>query len=104
MRIQFSVTPQEYAKLQQKAAAKGYPNVPSYCKDAALEDRTFATLWLEVKERIEKMPAGTRFALRDIIESPPANLGVVLYNSQTELGIKVDPKKDSLNTNVFTKL
>lgn len=50
------------------------------------------------------MPSGHVFALRDLIQSPPANLGVKLYENQATLGIAVNAKKDSLNTNTFTKL
>lgn len=104
MRVQFSVDSNELSKLQHLASANGYPDVPTYCKDISLEERTYANLWDKVKKGIDKMPSGHVFALRDLIQSPPANLGVKLYENQATLCIAVNAKKDSLNTNTFTKL
>lgn len=104
MRVQFSVNDGEWEKLQRLASANGYPDVPSYCRDVSLEERTYAAMWKNVKDGIAKMPSGHVFALRDLVQSPPANLGVKLYENQTALGIRVNSKKDSLKTNTFTKL
>lgn len=104
MRVQFSVNATEWSKLQQLAQSNGYPDVPSYCRDVSLEERTYANMWSKIKEGIAKMPSGHIFALRDLVQSPPANLGVKLYENQSALGIKVNPQKDSLHTNTFTKL
>lgn len=49
------------------------------------------------------MEKDTVFALRDLIDTPPANLGVKLFEHQKTLGIQVQ-KKDSLKTNTFKKL
>ena len=76
----------------------------SYCKDTSLDERTYAAMWKTVVDQIKKFPSGTKFALRDLIPAPPTNLGVKLYNHQASLGISVNPQKDSLNTNTFTKL
>lgn len=104
MRVQFSVNATEWSKLQQLAQSNGYPDVPSYCRDVSLEERTYANMWSKIKGGIAKMPSGHIFALRDLVQSPPANLGVKLYENQSALGIKVNPQKDSLHTNTFTKL
>ena len=104
MRIQFSVTSVEGAKLQQLASANGYPDISSYCRDVSLGERTYATMWKNIIDGIAKMPSGHVFALRDLVQSPPANLGVKLYENQTALGIKVNPRKDRLKTNTYTKL
>lgn len=104
MRVQFSVNATEWAKLQQLASANGYPDVPSYCRDISLEERTYAIMWKNIINEIAKMPSGQTFALRDLIQSPPANLGVKLYENQAKLGIQVNPQKDSLKTNTFTKI
>ncbi len=104
MRVQFSVNSTEWAKLQQLSTANGYPDVPSYCRDVSLEERTYATMWKKITDVIAKMPSGHIFALRDLIQSPPANLGVKLYENQSKLGIKVNEQKDNSKTNTFTKL
>lgn len=104
MRVQFSVNNTEWQKLQRLANAKGYPDVPSYCRDISLQERTYAELWRRVVSGIEDKPSGSVFALRDLIDSPPANLGVKLYEHQSDLGIVVNSQKDSLKTNSFTKL
>lgn len=104
MRVQFSVNREEWDKLQKLSQSDSYPDVSSYCRDTSLQERTYAILWEKVRTAIAKMPSGTTFALRDLIQTPPANLGVILYKNQTSLGIKVNPKKDSFNTNTYTKI
>lgn len=104
MRVQFSVNAQEWSKLQQLAKSNGYPDVPSYCRDVSLEERTYANMWKKIEDGIKNMPSGRAFALRDLVPAPPATLGVKLFDNQQALGIKVNPKKDSLNTNTYTKL
>ncbi len=104
MRVQFSVNDTEYADLQKLANEYGSPDVPSYCRDISLQVRTYADMWQSVKAQIADLPSGKVFALRDLVDVPPANMGVKLYNSQSELGIVVNQKKDSLKTNTYTKL
>ena len=104
MRVQFSVSESEWQKLLALSKKKGYPDVPSYCKDLALQERTYAQLWATVCEKIKAMDKESPpFALRDLVATPPSNLGVKLFEHQTELGIEV-VKKDSLNTNTFRKI
>ena len=103
MRVQFTVTDDEWKKLDALAKKKGYPDVPSYCKDTVLEERTYGNLWKTVVDKISNMKSGATFALRDLVDTPPANLGVKLYEHQSDLGIEVQ-KKDSLNSNTFKKL
>lgn len=103
MRVQFTVSDTEWQKLEQLAVKAGYPDVPSYCKDTVLQERTYADLWKTVVDKISKMDKDTVFALRDLVDTPPANLGVKLYEHQNDLGIEVQ-KKDSLNSNTFKKL
>lgn len=104
MIVQFSVDGNEWAKLQQLANANGYPDVSSYCRDVALEERTYANMWKKIKDEIAKMESGRKFALRKLVQSPPANLGVKLFKNQSALGIKVNSQKDNLHTNTYTKL
>ena len=103
MRIQFTVCHSEWNILKKKSIEEGYPDVPSYCKDIVLKQRTYAILWNTVTKKIESMPSGKRFLLKDLIDTPPSNLGVKLYAHQKELGIEII-KKDSSNTNMFEKL
>ena len=46
---------------------------------------------------------GKNFLLKDLIDTPPLNLGVKLYVHQKELEIEII-NKDSSNTNMFEKL
>lgn len=103
-RIQFSVTDAEYKVLEQLSINKGYPNTSFYCKDVALQKRTYANLWKEVVNKINKMPKGNKFALRDLISTPPANMGVALYKNQNQLNICINPHKDNWNTNTYIKI
>ena len=41
MRIQFTVNANELAKIQNLAQKAGYPDVSSYCRDVALDERTY---------------------------------------------------------------
>lgn len=102
MRIQFTVNEKEWNELQEKAKKEGYPDIPSYCKDLALNKRTYAELWKTVVEKISKMESGHIFALRDLVDTPPSNLGVKLYDNREKLGIEI-LKKDNLNTNQYMK-
>lgn len=54
-------------------------------------------------EKIESMPSGEKILLKDLIDTPPLNLGVKLYVHQKELEIEII-NKDSSNTNMFEKL
>lgn len=103
MRVQFSVNNDEWEKLQNLAKDAKYPDVPSYCKDTSLQDRTFGGLWKTVVEEISKMKPGKVFPLRELVPSPPSNLGRKLYEHQEELGIEVQ-EKDKLGSNTFKKL
>ena len=51
-----------------------YPDVPSYCKDFALEVRTYRT----IVDKISKMDKDTTFALGELVDTPPSNLGVMI--------------------------
>ena len=103
MRVQFTVDAPEWAELQQLATKNGYPDVPSYCKDASLQARTFANMWKKVQDAISKMKSGTTFQLSDLVQTPPSNLGRKLYEHQSTLGIVVNAKKTN-GTNTFRKL
>ena len=104
MRVQFSINDAQWKQLQSKAQQNGYPDVPSYCKDLALEVRTYGQLWEAVVNKISNMKPGDTFVLRDLVDTPPANLGVKLYESQKLLKIEILPKKDNLKTNKYKKL
>lgn len=64
MRIQFTVSQSEWNTLKMKSIEEGYPDVPSYCKDIVLKQRTYAMLWNTVTKKIESMPSGERFLLK----------------------------------------
>lgn len=103
MRVQFSVNDAEWEALDTKAKKEGYPDISTYCKDIALGTRSYGKMWQIVVDKISNMEKNTVFALRDLIETPPANLGVKLYNNQDVLGIQVQ-KKDSSKVNLFKKI
>ena len=71
-RIQFTISDNEYAQLTIDAAAGNYPNVPELCKNRALKGKSsYSELYKEMLESIKRLPAGTKFYLRDLLESPP---------------------------------
>lgn len=102
MRIQFTVDANELSKIQNLAKKAGYPDVSSYCRDVALNERTYAEMWKTVTDKISKMKSGTPFSLNELVDVPPANLGVKLYNNQKQLGIEKLGKTNGSNR--FIKL
>lgn len=64
MRIQFTVSQSEWNTLEMKSIKEGYPDVPSYCKDMVLKQRTYAMLWNTVTKKIESMPSGGKFFVK----------------------------------------
>ena len=97
MRLQFSVTENEWETLVNLSTEKGYPDVISYCKDRILE------LWDEMNTKISKLNMGEEFTLRDLISNTPASLGVKLLKNQKTLGI-IKVGKDNLNSNIFKRV
>ena len=102
MRVQFTVTNDEWKKLQNDASLKGYPDVSSYCKDFVLQERTYGQMWETVTEKISRMKPGKKFSLNELVDVPPANLGVKLYNNREALGIEKLGKTNG--SNKFIKL
>ena len=106
-RIQFTITDDEYAKLQAETSASGYPNVSEMCKAKVLGINTIADLFIVMKEKIKAIKPGDginmqlnpgEFYLKDIINTPPALLGRWLHDGVTNgsisnvecIGIKPD--------------
>lgn len=102
MRVQFTVTNNEWKKLQNDASKNGYPDVSSYCKDFVLQERTYRQMWETVTKNIAGMEPGKKFSLNELVDVPPANLGVKLYNNRETLGIEKLGKTNG--SNKFIKL
>ena len=83
MRIQFTVSQSEWNTLKTKSIEEGYPDVPSYCKDIVLKQRTYAMLWNTVTKKIESMPSGKRFLLKDLIKLKSSYFFIFLKLLQT---------------------
>lgn len=66
-----------------------------------LQERTYGNLWQTVLSKINEMNVGKTFTLRDLVDTPPANMGVKLFQNQEELGITF-VKKDNIS-NIFVK-
>lgn len=81
-RIQFTISDAEKNQLIVDANAEGYPNISELCKVRALQGKsTYAQLYKTMVGKIEKMKVGTKFFLRDIIDTPPTLLGRWLYDN-----------------------
>ena len=75
-RVQFTISDQEYQELCQEAERLNYPNVAELCKSRALSGKkSYADLYREIIEKIDKLPAGETFRIRNLIENPPTLLG-----------------------------
>lgn len=81
-RIQFTISDVEKTQLMAEAIAEGYPNISELCKTRALQGKsTYADLYREMVKKIDSLPAGKTFLLRDLIDTPPALLGRWLYDN-----------------------
>ena len=70
MRIQFTVSQSEWNTLEMKSIKEGYPDVPSYCKDMVLKQRTYAMLWNTVtKKRLNHKFCGISDSSRSSVGS-----------------------------------
>lgn len=80
-RVQFTVTDDEKEQLRKKAEEQGFPNIAEYCKFCSLGKNNTAELYKQLVARIEKLPAGQKFFLRDIIPNPPILMGRWLFDN-----------------------
>lgn len=81
-RVQFTITDAEKKMLLAEAKAEGYPNVAELCKVRSLQGKsTYAQLYKKMVKKIANLPVGTKFYLRDLIETPPTLLGRWLYDN-----------------------
>lgn len=87
MRVQFTVSKEEWETLERAADVAGYPSVPSYCKDVALEQRSFREMWEVARANIAAWPSDRPFHQGDVIRGPGA-LGRLIWKNQDELGIE----------------
>lgn len=81
-RIQFTITDAEKSQLCAEAKSEGYPNIAELCKVRALKGKnTYAKLYKIMVSKINILPSGSKFFLRDLIDTPPALLGRWLYDN-----------------------
>lgn len=81
-RIQFTISDDEKKQLESEALAEGFPNVAELCKYRALQGKsTYATLYKRMVDKIDSLPSGSKFKLRDLIDTPPTLLGRWLYDN-----------------------
>ncbi len=102
MRIYFDTTAAEYATIQNNASGNGYSSTSKYSKNVAITGHTYNSIWKQIEDGIEDLPAGQTFAVSDFAQAPPANIGVKLYKKQKDLGIAFASKVAGVNT--YTKL
>lgn len=81
-RVQFTITDKEYQHLMLEMEYEGFPNISELCKSRALGEKTnLAELYKTMESKIQKLPSGREFYLRDIIGNPPALLGRWLFEN-----------------------
>lgn len=74
--VKFMINNVEKKRLASEATANGYSNISDLCKVRALQEKsTYKKLYKIMVDKIKKMKVGTKFFLRDIIDTPPALLG-----------------------------
>lgn len=88
-RVQFTISDTEKAQLIAEAASEGYPNIAELCKVRALQGKsTYAELYKNMVKKIDTLPSGEKFFLRDLIHTPPTLLGRWLYDNVANGTIK----------------
>lgn len=90
-RVQFTITDQELKALETIANQEGFPNVAELCKTRALAGiprRDDGALYKEMVKKIEELPEGAEFFVRDLIDTPPSILGRWLYDNVANDKIK----------------
>ena len=80
-RVQFTISDEQKIKLEEDMRKDGYPNISELCKARACGDRSYASLYKQLIERIDKLEPGTTFIIRDLIDTPPALIGRWLYQN-----------------------
>ncbi len=81
-RIQFTISDKEKTKLERECIDEGCPNISELCKLRALKgNSTYAELYKDMVLKIENLPQGQEFFLRDLINTPPTLLGRWLYDN-----------------------
>lgn len=88
-RVQFTISDVEKVQLDAEAKAEGYPNIAELCKVRALQGKsTYAELYKKMVSKIDALPKGRKFKLRDLIDTPPTLLGRWLHDNVANGKIK----------------
>lgn len=65
-RIQFSISDEEYAELQEQAEKQHYPSVSAMCYARCFPKATTTEMFAELIEKVDKLPKGEKFVIRDL--------------------------------------
>lgn len=65
-RIQFSISDEEYVELKEQAEKQHYPSVSAMCYARCFPKSTTTEMFAELIEKIEKLPKGEKFVIRDL--------------------------------------
>ena len=92
-RVQFTISDSEHEELKKQAEKDSYPNVAELCKSRSLQPvtnkrRDYAELYRIMVQKIEELPSGAKFFLRDLVDTPPALLGRWLFDNVANGTIK----------------
>jgi len=81
-RVQFTISDVEKSQLDMEAKSDGYPNVAELCKYRSLQGKsTYSNLYKLMIKKIDALPSGATFKLRDLIDTPPTLLGRWLFDN-----------------------
>lgn len=81
-RVQFTISDVKKKQLESEALSEGFPNISELCKVRSLQGKsTYADLYKKMVRKIDALPAGTEFFLRDLIDTPPTLLGRWLFDN-----------------------
>lgn len=81
-KVQFTVNDTEKELLTKEAKERGYPDVAELCKDRALQGKSIHTqLYKIMVNKIMLLPKGKEFCLKDLMDTPPAELSRWLYDN-----------------------
>jgi hypothetical protein len=103
MELRIKITDAEFADIESRSKAAGFPSVTAYCRNLLFPQHNYEQKWSEVKAYINKLESGQVFYIRDALPNTPSLFGRWAYEQRAELGIEL-VGKDRTGTNQWRKI
>ncbi|WP_201317535.1 hypothetical protein [Paenibacillus sp. EPM92] len=103
MELRIKITDAEFADIERRSKAAGFPSVSAYARNLLYPQHNYEQKWDEVKAYIDKLESGKPFYIRDALPNTPSLFGRWAYEQRAELGIE-PIGKDRTGTNKWRKI